>query len=672
MHFSEIIHGGHLFTKEFDDVVAAELTRLSLLYYAGAPEASDVEFDSIFHTFKQRRPEHPYFQKVNPSPTQGKGFKHLVPMLSLETEVDSSFHGLEDFDRRVKTELGSQEKVDYVLEFKYDGLGINLLYRDGKLTRGTTRGENDIGEDISHNLDLFGASVPLVIPGLVGDLEIRGEAVMSQAEFLLINRQLESEGKPRYANPRNTVAGTIRTLTKSKVEGRSLIFFPYCFGGGNIPEHLKTQSEALEWFAQYFDFPKTKLVSPKTHTWDIGYLYSVFEAIGKNRHTLGFAIDGIVYKVNSFELQKKLGFRSATPRWAVAQKYPPETAQTELLVIDTQVGRTGKLTPVARLSPIYVGGTTITNVTLHNVFDLRRRGVRVGDIITIQRAGDVIPEIAYRNKREPRRTYVPNFKMPGFCPCCDAPVRRPKGDVEYYCTNKQCPEQVVGRLIHFVNRTCMNIKGFGEESIRHLVKAEKLNRWLDIYGLTENDLITFGKVPPANAPKVMGEIEKSKTTDFRRLIHGMGIPFVGEGTSKRIAENVKPEELPVASSKLGTIGDIGPVTVEAFARFFGETQHASDYYFFIHSVPGVKLKVPSNKGNKLQGKIVVFSGSFKTLKRDDLKAIVEDNGGKTSGSVTSNTSYFVAGMSPTKHKLEKAQSLGTVILDEESFLKLIA
>jgi DNA ligase (NAD+) len=671
MNISNLINQDPTFYPNWNKEAANELKRLSELYYAGDPEVSDPEFDKLYQKLKEIDPLNPYFEKVNPQLNSGKIKRHLVPMLSIETEVDYSFQGLKNFDRRVKEYLSTTEAIEYIMELKYDGLGLNLYYEQGHLKYATVRGDGEKGEDVTHCLPLFGKDIPTFIPGVTTNFEIRGEAMMTQEEFLRINDVLESEGKKRLANARNAVAGTVRTLDLSKVEGRSLVFFPYCFGGGEPPSHLKSQSEVLLWFKDYFTFPKNRWITHKTATWDLGYLYSIFEAIAKFRNELGFAIDGIVYKVNDFELQKKLGFRSTTPKWAVAQKYPPETNETELLDIDIQIGRTGKVTPVARVAPVYVGGTTITNITLHNVFDIRRRGIRIGDTITVQRAGDVIPEIAYRSTLEPRKTYLDNFKMPSFCPCCDAPLKRPKGEADYYCINLFCPERILGGLVHFVSRQCMDIKGLGEETLRNLVESNKVYKWFDLYRLTEAELVNDGKMAPSNASKVMLEIEKSKKVEFHRFIHGLGIPNVGAGTSKRIAAVVKPHELSFCTNKLEGVPDIGEITINSIRAYFGFERNAPDYLFFIHSVPGVDLKLPEEKGTKLSGKVILFTGSFDTLKRDDLKTLVENNGGKVSSAVTNNTSLVVAGKSATKHKIEKALSLNIEVITEKDFLNLL-
>ena len=653
-------------TPAFFDSVADELKSLSLKYYAGEPLVDDAYFDNYLNLFKKYCPDHPYFSKVNQQLKQGKLNKHLVPMLSIQTEVDFSYNGLYAFNERIKNEL-QMERVDYIMEFKYDGLGISIRYKDGNLVSLTTRGDGEEGEDVTHNLPLFGNSIPRFIPNLPGDVEIRGEALFLTEDFKEINELLKSENKKLFSNARNAVAGTIRTLDTNKVKDRKITFFPYSLIMEGVEELFKTQDQVLTWFKKFFSFPENTLVNPRIHTWDIGYLYSVFQAIGKTRSDLGFAIDGIVYKVNNLALQKELGFRSTEPRWAVAQKYPPETSISELLNIDVQVGRTGKLTPVARIAPVFVDGSTVTNITLHNLFDLRNRGVRIGDTIVVQKAGDVIPEIAFRPKQAPRKPYVHNFRMPHSCPCCNAPVKRQKGDREYHCTNYNCNERMVGRFLHFVSRQCMNIKGFGEETIRELVKQKKLVHWLDIYGLTEAD-IAGGLTAPANAPKIFKEINESKKIEFWRLIHALGIPNVGMGTSKRIAAAIKPFEFPHSGNRLLQIEDIGEVIVASIGQYFSNATLLSAYHTFINSVSGVELKVPIVSGNALVGQVFLFTGSFKIKRREEMKQMVELEGGKVSGSVNSKTTCVVIGDYPTTHKVKEAEKKSIKIISEESFL----
>lgn len=665
------LHKDFQVTEENKDAVAKELERLSKEYYAGDCEVKDEDFDLLYRKLREGFPEHSYFKNVNQGPKEGRLLKHLIPMQSIRTEVDGSFEALVAFDAQVKDLLKTENKIQYIIELKYDGLGLNLRYERGHLTSISTRGDGFEGEDVTHCLPLFKDAIPTFIEGLIGVVEIRGEAVMLQEEFKRVNEVLASENKKTFVNPRNAAAGVVRTKKKRIPEDIQLVFFPYCFGGGEIPEDLDAQNKVLEFFTKHFESPKNRLVNPKTFTHDLGYHYSVFEAIEKSRGKLGFGIDGVVYKVNDFNLQKELGYRSSEPRWAIAQKYKPETRETLLESIDIQVGRTGKLTPVARISPVFVGGTTVSNVTLHNIFNIRERNVRVGDRITIQRAGDTIPEIAYQPKSFNRRYYTPNFRMPRVCPCCGEEVRRLKGDRDYHCFNYDCPERVVGRLVHFVERKAMNIIGLGEETIIKLVERGRVKDWLDLYHLDVNILDIDGGLGKLNAEKVYREIQKSKVIPFRQFIYALGISNVGIGTASRLEAVVKPEELPYKGKELLNIKDIGEFTVDSIEDYFLFQDNLSNYEQFVLHMEGVELLMPKKESEKLLGKTIAFTGSFKSLKRDEFENLVKLNSGKVGSSVGPKTSMFVVGSSPTKHKVEKAKELGVQMLSEEEFLDLL-
>ncbi len=631
-------------------------------YYKGEPLVSDLEFDTLYRATKEKYPNNPYFSRVNHNKPTLRTVKHVNPMLSLETEVDSSINGLYSFDRRIRELLG-KDKIVYTFEMKYDGLGIDLLYENGYLVRILTRGDGIEGEDVSHCLPLFGESIPKSIPHLER-INIRGEAMMSYETLRLINEKLELDGKKKLSNPRNAAAGTVRTLDVSKVADRTLSFFVYWTDRPDVFSPNMKQHEVLANLYKLFPSPNNRWKSPRNVTWDLGYIYSWFQAVEKTRPELEFPLDGVVYKVDDLADQEKLGYKTTEPRWALAHKFIPEKNTSYLNDIELQIGRTGKVTPVAKINPVFVGGVTVTSITLHNIFDLRRRNVRVGDLIEVQRGGDVIPEIVPRPRQKPRVEYVKNIRM-SHCPSCDSLLVRKKGEADYYCENYYCSARVLARLEHFVSRSCMDIKGLGTETLIALINEGGVNDFRDLYKPSLKKVLTsiIGKL---NTDKVITEIELSKTKDLWRFIHGLGIDSIGLSTSKKIAETYPLHDL--LQGEHFNFPEIGPVATQNFVTFF-QKERKNLIEFITNVQPS--FKETKKVSQKLKGCIIVVTGVLKHFKREEFKALVESHSGKVSSTVTGNTTYFVAGDHPTKHKVDKAKALNVPVFSEEDFKKLI-
>lgn len=660
-----------------------KIKELNTYYYQGNPEVSDAEFDALYMEMKALESKLGLAEDQLTSQVVGHventfldQHLHRRPMLSLQTEVDSSEQGFIAFDARVRRDLMIPvgEAIDYISEMKFDGLGLNLQYNKGVLIKILTRGDGEVGENVTHSLPLFGDSIVVDISQAYPfDIEIRGEAMMTKEDFQALNQSLEESGQRLMANPRNAAAGTVRTLDLEKIKHRKMVFFPYAVGDYKGPglggSHSETMDRLFQMGFSIFNgggFKSKTFGSPS----DLGP-YSFFKSLETKRDKLDIEIDGVVHKVDRLDLQEQLGFRSREPRWAVAQKFPPIATQTKLYAIDVQVGRTGKLTPVARVMPVQVGGVVVSNATLHNLFDLRRRGVRVGDTVTIQRAGDVIPEIAYRMDTKPREAYAPNFHFPKVCPSCGSPITRPKGEVAYYCTGKdKCPEQIIGSLLHFSSRRAMDIQGLGESTITTLVNKGIFKNYLDIYNVSVDVYAVQGEMGYALAQKLMKSLNDSKRNYEWQFLHGLGIKEVGERMSKLICKvhSLKILRLTESSAVFlrETIG-LGPSASEHIARYFSNEDNMRLFDAFL-SLPGLTLKKSDQpKGDGAKDMLVVFTGSFLGYSRDQLKSLVESNGGKTSSSVSSKTTHVVTGDQATQHKVDKAKSLNIPVLSMEEF-----
>ncbi|SDH55361.1 NAD-dependent DNA ligase LigA [Propionivibrio dicarboxylicus] len=663
-------------------VLRADIENHDYQYYVlDAPSISDAEYDRLFRELQAIEAAHPELLTPD-SPTQRVGGKvldmfqpvrHAVPMLSIRTETDDGDSGAFAFDARVRRELGRDESappIEYVAELKFDGLAINLRYEAGMLVQAATRGDGESGEDVTENVRTV-ARIPLrlrsELPPAV--LEVRGEIYMRRADFERYNEQARQRGEKTLVNPRNGAAGSIRQLDSRIAASRPLAFFAYGLGEVRDWERPATQAEMLDALAA-FGLPvceqRAVLRGPQA-------LADFHRRIGEKRGELPFDIDGVVYKVNSLALQAELGFVSREPRWAVAHKYPAEEAATEVLGIDIQVGRTGALTPVARLKPVFVGGVTVTNATLHNEDEIRRKDVRVGDTVVVRRAGDVIPEVV-RVLPEHRPIMTPEFIMPGACPVCGSAVVRGDDEAVARCSaGLYCAAQRKQALIHFASRRAMDIEGLGEKIVEQLVDAGLVHTPADLYRLDLATLAGLDRMGEKSASNLLAAIDKSKQTTLARFIFSLGIRNVGETTAKDLARHFGVLEALLGADEeaLLQVNDVGPVVAASLRGFFAEPHN----HRIIEDLCSLGIVWPQEEGRAaepgvLAGKTLVLTGTLPSLTRDEAKALIEAAGGRVSGSVSKKTDYVVAG-AEAGSKLDKAQTLGVAVIDEAQLRVLI-
>src|SRR5216684_3485962 len=645
-----------------------------LYYVLDAPELSDAEFDKLMQELKKLEAEHP--DLITPdSPTQRVGGKplegfvkvaHSSPMLSLDNAYNEE--ELRDWERRVR-ELAETDKIDYVCEFKLDGLSMALTYRDGRLQRGVTRGNGSVGEDVTSNVRTI-RSVPISIPaaaikkaGLPDEFEVRGEVIMPLKSFERMNDERELQGLPKFANPRNAAAGTIRTLEPNIVAQRRLDFYAYFLlaeGRYFLPKHSEALT-ALEAAGFKVNVNHALVGDPDGLT--------AFIAKGeKARETLPYEIDGVVIKVNSIRLQERLGFTGKAPRWAIAYKYAARSGVTEVEDIKAQVGRTGKLTPVAWLKPIFIGGTTVTRATLHNQDEIERLGVKIGDWVMVERGGDVIPKVVKVMEDKPRGHRA--FHMPEDCPVCGRKVHRTEGEVDYRCINANCPARLQGDILHFASRSVMNIEGMGESLVAQLCDQKLVKDIADIYDLTKEKLLKLERVGDKSAENLLAEIEQSRKQPLERVIFGLGIRMVGARTAEFLAEHFGSMDalMEASEDELKEVNEVGPRIAVSIREFFEEAanrklvERLRKYLIF----KGEKKQ----RGTALAGKTFVLTGTLPTYSRDEAKRMIEDAGGKVSGSVSKKTDYVVAG-ADAGSKLDKAKELGVEVVDEKQLEKLL-
>jgi DNA ligase (NAD+) len=648
-----------------------------LYYVVDNPEISDGEFDKLMRQLKDLEAEHPDLVTAD-SPTQRVGGKpregfvkvpHSSPMLSLDNTY--SEEELRDWERRVH-ELSGRKDVDYVCELKLDGMSLALIYEDGKLVRGITRGDGSVGEDVTLNVRTV-RSVPLSIPkeklkkaGIPVDFEVRGELLMPTASFKKINEEREQNGLPTFANPRNFTAGTVRQLDSNITAERRLDYFPYILlqdGRTYFDHHSKTLS-ALE-AAGFKVNPNHKLVRSMDEAW-------VFiQRWEEKRDSLPYEIDGIVIKVDRTSLQDELGFTGKAPRWAIAYKYAARAGITKLEDIRVQVGRTGKLTPVAVLAPVLIGGTTVRNATLHNMDEIERLGVKIGDWVQVERGGDVIPKVAkvIDDKEHPRGHKI--FRMPETCPVCGTKVVRTEGEVDYRCVNANCPAKLRETILHFASRGVMNIDGMGDALVTQLTDRGLVKNVADIYKLTKNDLLSLERMGDKSAQNILDEIENSKKLPLERVIYGLGIRMVGERTAQFLAEHFgSMEGLESAGvEELQDVNEVGPRIAESIVEFFGIAANRK----LVDRLREAGLTLTGQKkrrGTKLAGKTFVLTGTLAHFTRDEAKEMIEDAGGKVTGSVSKKTDYVVAG-ADAGSKLDKAKELGVKVIEEREMEGLI-
>ncbi|WP_455375941.1 NAD-dependent DNA ligase LigA [Kaarinaea lacus] len=647
-------------------------------YVLDDPEIPDSEFDKLFRELQSL--EHQYPDLVTPdSPTQRVGappvkafgeVRHKVPMLSLANAFEED--ELISFGKRISEIVGKNiDDMEFIAEPKLDGLAISLRYEKGKLVQGATRGDGERGEDVSQNIRTI-KSIPLVLVGerVPAVLEVRGEVFMSKQGFRDLNKNQEKAGAKSFANPRNAAAGSLRQLDSSITATRPLEFYAYGVGEVTNGSIGKTQKELLDKLKQWGIriSPEVKVVK------GIKGCLDYYQKITPRREKLQYEIDGVVYKVNSFSQQEELGFVSRAPRWAIAHKFPAQEAFTVINAIDVQVGRTGILTPVARLEPVEVGGVTVTNATLHNQDEIERLDARVGDTVLIYRAGDVIPKVASVVKdRRPKKTKP--FKMPANCPECGAEVERIEDEAATRCTGGLfCPAQRKNSIKHFNSRRAMDIDGVGDKLVDQLVEKGLIEDAADQYSLTAKQLAGLERMADKSADNVIKALEKSKTTTLARFIYALGIRDVGEATAQNLAQYFADLDAVMKADEesLQDVPDIGPIVAHHIVSFFKQ-KHNKDVIKKLLKAgvhwPAVSMAV--SKDSKIAGKTMVITGTLSTMKRDELKARLQELGAKVTGSVSKNTDYVVVGEDPGS-KYDKAQKLGVKILDEKAILKLIS
>ena len=669
----------------------AELDLHAHRYYVlDEPSIPDNEYDKLFSELQSLEAAHPDLLSAD-SPTQRVGGKplaqfasvrHKVPMLSIRTETDTEASGALNFDSRVRKELGLGESdplVEYVAELKFDGLAMSLRYESGQLVQAATRGDGEAGEDVTQNIRTI-RQIPLKLPAEASPvMEVRGEVYMRRADFESLNeRQREKiaqgiKGEKTFVNPRNAAAGGVRQLDPAIAADRRLSFFAYGVGemtpadqGGPVFEtHMQLLLTLKSW-----GFPvaaQTQLAQGATE------LIAFHQSIGEQRDSLPYDIDGVVYKVNSLALQRKMGFVSREPRWAVAHKYPAQEQLTTVVGIDIQVGRTGKLTPVAKLAPVFVGGVTVTNATLHNEDEARRKDVRLGDTVVVRRAGDVIPEVV-SVLLERRVKDAPVFSMPRQCPVCGSEAVREEGEADYRCTGGLfCAAQRKEAILHYAHKRAVEIDGLGDKLVEQLVDAKVIRTLPDLYRLGLVSLASLERMADKSASNLLEALEKSKHTTLPRFVFGLGIRHVGEATAKALARHFGGLDavMNATEDQLLRVDDVGPVVAKSIRTFF-EQPHNREVVEQLRAC-GVSWEegAPAEVAPRpLAGKTFVITGTLPGLSRDDAKDRIEAAGGKVAGSVSKKTDYVVAG-AEAGGKLVKAQALGVAVVDEAALLALL-
>ncbi len=655
-----------------------EIERANHSYYGlDAPTLPDAEYDRLLRELQGLESQYPALATPD-SPTLRVGgaplpafaqVKHATPMLSLNNAL--SPEEVEAFDRRVREGLETDGEVEYAVEPKFDGLAISLTYERGVFALGATRGDGYTGEDVTANLRTVRA-LPLRLRGKSAPetLELRGEVMILKRDFEALNSEQREKGKKEFANPRNAAAGSLRQLDSRVTASRRLTFFAYGLGrftGGGVPGDR--HSRQLE-FLEALGFPVTR---DRHVVHGVEGLLGYYRDIERRRAGLPYQIDGVVYKVDSLRQQERLGYVSRAPRFAVAHKFPAEEEMTQVLGIDVQVGRTGALTPVARLAPVSVGGVTVTNATLHNEDEVRRKDVHIGDYVIVRRAGDVIPEVvSVVKERRPRK--VQSFHLPERCPVCGSRVERPEDEAIARCTaGLYCPAQRKQALLHFASRRAMDIEGLGDKLVDQLVDQGLVESPADLYRLEPDQLAGLERMGEKSASNLLDAIEKSRNTTLARLIFALGIRNVGEATARDLARYFGSLGALIEADEavLQRVPDVGPVVAASISRFFREP-HNREIVKQLRKL-GVRWTESEPQGATslpLAGKTFVLTGTLPHLTREDVKERIEALGGKVAGSVSKKTHYVVVGADPGS-KSEKARELGITMLDEGGLLKLL-
>ena len=659
-------------------------------YVLDAPTVPDAEYDRLFSELQLLEATYPEIRTPD-SPTLRVGGKpldafttvrHALPMLSIRTETDTSASGAEHFDERIRKDLGlseSDQLVEYVAELKFDGLAMSLRYENQVLVQAATRGDGEWGEDVTQNIRTIG-QIPLRLPEDAPKLlEVRGEIYISRADFEELNNRQRAriaageKNEKTFVNPRNAAAGAVRQLDSSIAAQRPLSFFAYGLGD------ITLANDGGMSFATHFDilqclkkwgFPVAKQTQCVKGAQG---LVEFHQAIAKQRDSLPFDIDGVVYKVNSLEAQQQLGFVTREPRWAVAHKYPAQEELTTVQAIEVQVGRTGKLTPVAKLNPVFVGGVTVTNATLHNEDEVRRKDVRVGDTVVVRRAGDVIPEVV-SVVTEKRLHDAQIFTMPSHCPVCNSLAVREEGEADYRCTGGLfCLAQRKQAILHYAHRRAVEIEDLGDKLVDQLVDTGIVNTLPDLYKLGLTALSQLDRMAEKSAAKVLAGIEKSKSTTLPKFLFGLGIRHVGEATAKELSRHFGTMDaiMDATLEQLLQVSDVGPTVAQSIRTFFDQAHNREVVEQLkacgVHWKEGVASEGASLP---LTGQTFVLTGTLQSMGRDDAQTKLEMLGAKVASSVSKKTHAVVAG-AEAGSKLEKAQSLGVLILDEAAFMELL-
>ena len=655
-----------------------------------APTIPDAEYDRLFRELQAIEAAHPELVSAD-SPTQRVGaaplpafasVRHAMPMLSIRTETDTEASGALNFDARVRRELVLAEAapaVEYVAELKFDGLAMSLRYEQGVLVQAATRGDGELGEDVTQNIRTIG-QIPLRLdtaaPGALPAppvIEVRGEVYMGRADFEALNERQRTAGQKTFVNPRNAAAGAVRQLDPAIAAQRPLSFFAYGLGEVTPAEAggpVFASHHGLLQTLKTWGFPVSSLASIALGATE---LVAYYERIARQRDSLPFDIDGVVYKVNSLPLQQRMGFVTREPRWAVAHKFPAQEQLTTVLSIDVQVGRTGKLTPVAKLAPVFVGGVTVTNATLHNEDEARRKDVRVGDTVVVRRAGDVIPEVVsvLPEKRLPDAML---FTMPAQCPVCGSTAVREEGEADHRCSGGLfCSAQRKQAILHFAQRRAVEVEGLGDKLVDQLVDSGIIRTLPDLYRLGLTSLAALDRMADKSAQNIVDALQVSKQTTLPRFLFGLGIRHVGEATAKALARHFGSLDAIMDASVEGLleVADVGPVVAQSIHTFFGQP-HNREVVAQLRAC-GLQWEegAPAErKPTPLSGKTLVITGTLPTLSRDQAKDLIEGAGGKVAGSVSKKTHYLLAGLEAGS-KLDKARELGVAVIDENGLKELI-
>lgn len=661
-------------TKEQIKVKIEELKKILTqygheYYVLDKPTVSDFEYDALMRELIELEEANPEYITAD-SPTQrvggevSEGFAEVAHTVQMQSLADVfSKEELFAFAERVQSSLGTDD-IEYVAEMKIDGLSVSLEYQNGLFTRGSTRGNGFVGEDITQNLKTI-QSIPLRLSEDIPFLEVRGEVYMPQKSFIRLNEQREASNQPTFANPRNAAAGSLRQLDSRVAAERKLDIFVF-----NVQQvegkELSDHKQSLEWLASlgFKTIPIGKVFG------NIEEAYAEVMRIGENRGNLAFDIDGSVIKVNSFAQRELLGTTSKTPKWAAAYKFPAEQQKTKLLDIVLQVGRTGTVTPNAVLEPVRIAGSTVSRATLHNIDNIKSKDIRIGDTVVIEKAGDIIPAVV-KVIKEDRRGSETEFNMPDTCPVCGAKLFREEGEAAVRCTNSNCPAQQLRSIIHFVSKAAMDIDGLGASIVEQLLDEKLISDCADLYKLSYDNIVSLDGFAEKSAQNLIASIEHSKSAGLDRLLFGLGIRMIGSRAAKILAEKYGNIDalMSADAEELAQIPEIGEKMSESIAEYFN--QDKSRELIARLKAYSVSTEYTSDKVSDIfNGKTFVLTGTLPTLKRSEAKAIIEANGGKVSGSVSAKTDYVIAG-EEAGSKLDKAESLGLTILSEEDFLNLM-